>query len=74
MNIKIGDTVVTNRFGTAKIEGMLLTAGRNINSGDEIKVVGIESVHAGKVVFDLDNGHWVWSHQVLSINGVKVAA
>ena len=71
MNVKIGDTVLT-RFGESKIDGMTLTLGPNCSDGDAVSVVGIESVKAGKVIFDLDNGKWVWSHQVFNINGLKI--
>lgn len=72
MNIKIGDTVIC-RFGEAKIEGLTLTSGPGVANGDSVSVVGIESVKAGKVVFDLDNGKWQWSHQIKVINGVSVS-
>lgn len=72
MNIKIGDTVLC-RFGEAKIERMTLTPCPGVVSGDSVSVVGIESVKAGKVVFDLDNGHWQWSHQIMAINNVSVS-
>ena len=72
MNIKIGDTVLC-RFGTAKIEGLILTSGPGVASGDSVSAVGIESVKAGKVVFDLDIGKWQWSHQIKAINGVSIS-
>jgi hypothetical protein len=72
MNIKIGDVAMTNRFGTAKITRILLTSGPGCNDGDEVNAIGIESVHAGKAVFDLDNNHWVWSDQILAINNVGI--
>jgi hypothetical protein len=72
VNIKIGDTVIC-RFGTAKVVGLTLTSGPNVASGDPVPVVGIESVKAGKVVFDLDIGKWQWSHQIKAINGVSVS-
>jgi hypothetical protein len=71
MNIKIGDEVLS-RFGSSKIERITLTAGPGVNSGDEVPTVGIESLFAGKVVLDLENGHWIWSNQVLAINNVSI--
>jgi hypothetical protein len=71
MNIKIGDTILS-RFGEAKVVGITLTPGPGINYGDSVPVVGVESVLAGKVVFDLDNNHWIWSDQVLAVNKVSI--
>jgi hypothetical protein len=72
VNIKIGDSV-HSCFGIAKIEGMTLTTGPFDKDGDPVSVVGIESVKAGKVVFDLSNGHWAYSNQITAINNVSVS-
>jgi hypothetical protein len=71
MNIKIGDSILT-RFGESKIVGITLTAGPNADSGDAVPVVGIESVFAGKTIFDMENGHWVYGQRVFAFNNVSV--
>lgn len=72
MNVKIGDSVISC-FGPAKIVGMELTPGPGFKDGDPISVIGIESIKANKVVFDLSDGHWVYSDQIRVINNVSVS-
>lgn len=76
MNINIGDTItfsILGRPGTGKIIRQEITEpGKKY--GESVPTVGVESVLANKVVFDLDSGHFIYSYQVRTINGVKVAA
>lgn len=71
MNIRIGDTILS-RFGEGKVIHMLLSERVGGHDGESVSVVGIESVFAGKVIFDLDNGKWVYSDQVYAINHVSM--
>lgn len=77
MNIKIGDEVgyaigsYRPIVGTAKIVSMELTEPHKAE-GVPISIVGLESVKAGRVVFDLDNNKWAYSDQIHSVNGIKI--
>jgi hypothetical protein len=69
--IKINDTIkYRGSFGggpiqTAKVVHMELTSHPRMKDGVSVQVVGIDSVKANKVVFDLDNNKWCYSDQVV---------
>jgi hypothetical protein len=75
MNISIGDTltyVVMRRHGSGKVIGMELTEQPQEAYGKPVPTVGIESVRANKVMFDIDNGKFVYSYQVQTVNGIPL--
>ena len=72
MNIKIGDTLVCVIHGVryeSKIENIEIVERAGEKNGIPVPVVGIETVKANKAVFDLKNGKFAYSDQVLEING-----
>lgn len=68
--IKQGDTITyRSLFGgigkKAKVLTLTLTTLPKDKYGVEVPAVGIESVKANKVMFELDDGHWCYSSQVV---------
>lgn len=69
--INIGDTVTyRGSFGgglakRAKVVGLTLTEKPRMKDGQECLSVFVDDVKANRVVFDLDDGHWCYSDQIV---------
>ena len=58
--IKIGTKVLT-RHGEAKVKGIELTDGKSKYGIPQEKIFVADK---DRCVFDMDNGHWSYGHQV----------
>jgi hypothetical protein len=73
--INVGD-MVTYRGGfggdppkRAKVVGLTLTDEPREKYGQEVLSVDVQSVKANRVLFDLDDGHWCYSDQIVFKKG-----
>lgn len=69
--INVGDTVTyRGAFGRdlpkqAVVRGLTLTDEPRSKYGQEVLSVGVDSVKANRVLFDLDDNHWCYSDQIV---------
>ena len=76
--LKIGDTVSwrgcwgRDAAKDAKIRGIELVAVGKKEGGREVNSVSWDTVKKGKVVVDLDNGHWAYGNQIKNKKAIEL--
>lgn len=63
--IKVGDTVVTKGFGTAKVVFIEKVEREGLKYGEEVQEIADSDACLG--IFDLDNDHFVYGRQIVCV-------